>query len=173
MKELLTPRLRLRGFRDQDLPALAAMDRDPEVMRYIRAVGSEEEEIRRSAALIADNQDKPLGVWAIESRDDGSFLGAGMLKPLPESDDVEVGYRLAKAAWGRGIATEAGLRLRDHGFEDLGLEEIVAVTDPDNEASQKVLVKLGLSFQGLRRAHGIDGLHFFLLRRVEWQGRVA
>lgn len=169
MKELLTPRLRLRGFRDDDLPALTAMNRDPEVMRYVRAVGSEEEETRKAAALIAENRDKPLGIWAIEGRDDGAFHGAGILVPLPESDDVEVGYRLAKSAWGRGIATEAARCLRDYGFGEVGLEEIVAVTDPGNAASQKVLAKIGLSFQGLRRAYGVEGLHFFRLTCGDWQ----
>ncbi len=173
MNELLTPRLRLRGFRDDDLPALTAMNRDPEVMRYVRAVGSEEEETRKAAALIAENRGKPLGIWAIEGRDDRAFHGAGMLVPLPESDDIEVGYRLVKTAWGRGFATEAALRLRDHGFGEVGLEEIVAVTDPGNEASKRVLAKIGMSFQGLRRAYGVEGLHFFRLRRGEWQGLVA
>ncbi len=169
MKELLTPRLRLRGFRNDDLADLVAMNRDPEVMRYIRAVGSEEQETRKAAALIADNQDKPLGVWAVEGRDDGRFHGAAMLTRLPESDDIEVGYRLVKAAWGRGIATETALCLRDHGFAHIGLEEIVAVADPGNAASHKVLRKIGLSFQGLRRAYGVEGLYFFGLMRGDWQ----
>ncbi len=170
MRELVTPRLRLRGFRPDDLAALVAMNRDPEVMRYIRAVGGEEEETRKAAALISDNQDKPLGIWAVEGRDDRCFHGAAMLIRLPEGDDIEVGYRLAKAAWGRGIATEAALCLRDHGFEELDLEEIVAVADPGNAASHKVLSKIGLSFRGLRRAYGVDGLHFFGLTRSDWQG---
>ena len=169
MKELLTPRLRLRGFRDDDLPALTAMNRDPEVMRYVRAVGSEEEETRKAAALIAENRDKTLGIWAVEGRDDGAFHGAGMLVPLPESDDVEVGYRLVRSAWGRGIATETAHCLCDYGFGEVGLEEIVAVTDPGNEASKRVLAKIGMSFQGLRRAYGVEGLHFFHLTCGDWQ----
>ncbi|MCG8598363.1 MAG: GNAT family N-acetyltransferase [Kiloniellales bacterium] len=171
MKELLTERLRLRGFRDGDLPALVAMNRDSEVMRYIRTVGSEAEETRKAEALIADNQDEPLGVWAVEGRGDGRFHGAAMLKCLPEAEDVEVGYRLIKNAWGCGIATEAAGRLRDYGFEEIGLEEIVAVADPDNAASHRVLRKIGLSFRGLRRAYGTDGLHFFALTRGDWQDR--
>ncbi len=170
MKELLTPRLRLRGFRNDDLPALVAMNRDPDVMRYIRPVGSEEAETRRAAALIADNQNKPLGVWAVEDCDDRRFHGAAMLIRLPEADDIEVGYRLVKAAWGRGFATEAALCLRDYGFAEIGLEEIVAVADPGNAASHKVLRKIGLSFRGLRRAYGVDGLHFFGLTRSDWHG---
>jgi RimJ/RimL family protein N-acetyltransferase len=170
MKELLTPRLRLRGFRDDDLPALIAMNRDPEVMRYIRAVGSEAEETRKAAAMIADNRDRPLGVWAVEGREDRRFHGAAMLTRLPQAADIEVGYRLVKAAWGRGIATEAAVCLRDHGFEELGLEEIVAVADPGNTSSHRVLRKIGLSFWGLRRAYGVDGLHFFGLTRSDWQG---
>ncbi len=170
MRELLTARLRLRGFRQDDLAALVEMNRDPEVMRYIRAVGSEEEETRKAAALISDNQDRPLGIWAAEDREDRGFLGAAMLIRLPDADDIEVGYRLVKAAWGRGLATEAALCLRDHGFEELGLEEIVAVADPGNTASHKVLRKIGLSFRGLRRAYGVDGLHFFGLTRGDWQG---
>lgn len=169
MKELLTARFRLRGLRDEDLPALVAMNRDPEVMRYVRKPGSDAEERQKAVELIAKYRGEPLGVWAIEGRDDGAYLGNAMLLTLPGSEDIEVGYRLPQSSWGRGIATEAATRLRDYGFEEIGLEEIVAVTDPENAASQHVLRKIGLSFRGLRRAYDTDGLHFFAIRRAEWE----
>ena len=106
MRELLTPRLRLRAWQPSDLPALVAMNRDPEVMRYVRASGSDAEETQRAHDLMAADRGGGLGIWAVEGLEDAVFHGAGMLIPLPGYDDVEVGYRLPQASWGRGIATE-------------------------------------------------------------------
>lgn len=168
MRELLTARLRLRAWRPEDLPALVALNRDPEVMRYVRAVGSEEEETRRARDLIAARYDRGLGIWAVEGREDATFHGAAMLIQLPGHDEIEVGYRLARSSWGRGIATETARCLRDYGFEDAGLDEVVAVADPGNRASHRVLEKTGLSFRGLCRAYGVEGLHLFGLTRADW-----
>ena len=168
MKELLTPRLRLRAWRPSDLPAVVAMNSDPAVMRYVREIGSAAEETRRAHDLMAADRGGGLGIWAVEGLEDAAFHGAGMLIPLPGYDDVEVGYRLPQASWGRGIATEIACRLRDHGFEELGLAEIVAVTAPENRASQRVLQKAGLSFRGLRNAYGVEGLHLFGVARAAW-----
>lgn len=168
LKELLTPRLRLRAWRPSDLPDVLAMNSDPAVMRYVREIGSEAEETQRAHDLMAADRGGGLGIWAVEGREDAAFHGAGMLIPLPGYDDVEVGYRLPQASWGRGIATEIACRLRDYGFGELELTEIVAVTDPGNGASQRVLQKAGLSFRGLRTAYGVEGLHLFGLTREAW-----
>jgi len=80
-----------------------------------------------------------LGFWRVEGRADAAFHGLGALIRMPDGDDVEVAYRLARSAWGRGIATEAAGALVSHALGALALARVVAVTYPDNVASQRVL----------------------------------
>ena len=89
-----------------------------------------------------------LGFWRVESRSDGAFYGLGALLRMPTGDDVELAYRLARPAWGQGIASEAGAALLDHAFGALGLPRVVAVTYPENRPSQRVLQKLGFLSHG-------------------------
>jgi RimJ/RimL family protein N-acetyltransferase len=77
---------------------------------------------------------------------------------------MEIGYRFVRAAWGRGFATEAAAAVLDHGFRALRLDPIVAVSDPDNLASHRVLRKIGLRAAGTARQYGSE-LPFFELRR--------
>lgn len=89
-----------------------------------------------------------LGFWRVESRADGTFYGLGALIRMPTGDDVELAYRLARPAWGQGIAREAGAALLAHAFRTLGLPRVVAVTYPENLRSGRVLDKLGFARQG-------------------------
>ena len=84
------------------------------------------------------------------------------------SAEIEVGFRLRRASWGRGIATEAGARLLAYGFEELGLARIVGVARPENAASIRVLRKLGFAYE---RALVFDGVHWYnvALSRETWQ----
>src|SRR6266478_8906962 len=110
---LETPRLRLRPLAAADLPDLIALDLDPEVMRYVGSpagVKTPEETDARGRARILETErgvNEPLGFWRVETRDDAVFLGVAALIRMPDEQDVEVAYRLARAAWGRGIAREA------------------------------------------------------------------
>jgi RimJ/RimL family protein N-acetyltransferase len=89
-----------------------------------------------------------LGFWRVEGRADSTFYGLGALIRMPTGDDVELAYRLVRAAWGQGIASEAGVALVEYAFTTVGLKRLVAVTYPDNGASQRVLEKLGFARQG-------------------------
>lgn len=114
-----------------------------------------------------------LGFWAIEERDGGRVAGAVILKPLGDTDEIEVGYHLALDSWGRGIATEAAQGALRHGFDTVGLQRIVAVVNEDNAASLRVVAKLGMRHQGRRRHYGFD-LEYFALTRAQWeQARAA
>ncbi len=100
--------------------------------------------------------DPVLGVWAV-CEPDGSPLGTVLLKPIPDSGtdtahDVEVGWHLHPDAWGRGWATEAARTVLDHAFT-AGLDRVVAVTHPDNTASQAVCRRLGMTHRGRTRAY--------------------
>ncbi len=136
----------------------------------VRAAGAARGEARRFIARRWSDDPGAvpgLGVWAVEGRGDGAFHGWAGLIPLDldEGREVQLAYRLARASWGRGLATEAGRALVAHGFGPLALPRIAAVTAPENRASQRVLEKLAFSFAGPRRAYGIDGCLYYVLER--------
>ena len=145
--EIETDRLLLRAFTSADRQPFAAMNADPEVMIYMsRSLDRSGSDL--FLARIQDHWDAHgFGLWAIERRDDGAFLGfAGLSAPSFEAlfmPAVEVGWRLARTAWGHGYATEAGAAALDHGFEALGLAEIVSFTAVCNERSRRVMERLG------------------------------
>ena len=142
---LETLRLRLRPLAATDLADLVRLDLDPEVMRYVGSPAGgktpAETEARARTRLRESEEGtlEPLGLWRIEARADSAFLGIGALLRMPDGADVEVAYRLARVAWGRGFATEAAGALIAHGLHTLGLPRLVAVTYPENHASQRVL----------------------------------
>jgi RimJ/RimL family protein N-acetyltransferase len=103
----------------------------------------------------------------IEEDDTDWDLVAG--EDLPEGE-IEVGYLLKQSAWGKGYATEACTRMLRFAFEQTALQEVVAVTDPENRASQKVLRKCGLIEEGLRRAYAAVCPGFRITRR-QWLER--
>lgn len=153
MITLTTDRLTLRGWRDDDLDILAALNADPEVMRYIRD-GSVHDR-RRSAEglqkMVADWEELGFGLFAVEVRETGVLIGwAGFAVPhfLPEVlPAVEIGWRLHRAFWGQGYATEAAAAAMRFGFLDRGLDRIVSIRQLENVRSERVMEKLGLSRQ--------------------------
>ena len=174
MGEFVTRRLRLRRWRAEDAPRLAALNADAEVMRYIGSgAPAYHEALAEAEAFVAAPPDGPLARWAIEDRADGAFHGWVGLLPFDDTDEVEIAFRLARASWGRGIATEAARRVIDHGFADLHLARIVAVTAPGNRASRRVLEKLGLEHRGHRTAYGVAGCWYCVLTRADWETGTA
>lgn len=166
---LETARLLLDDWRRDDAEPLAAMNADVEVMRHIGAgARSPELALAEARAFLAAGQQGPLGRWAIRDKESGEFLGWVALLPLDGGEEVELAYRLTRRAWGRGIASEAAGRLLRHGFEEIGLRRIVAVTGRANTRSQRVLVKLGFRYQGLRRVYGIDDVWYYDLSARHW-----
>ena len=169
LPELETERLSLRQWSLTDLDAIVAMDRDPEVYRFLEEPGDPDEQRDDMKERILTDFGPGLGTWSIFPRGEpAKFLGCALLSPIDdEGPDVELGFRLVRAAWGRGIASEAGARLVRHGFETIGLEEIIAVTDPDNEGSERTLERLGFKREGWRHAWGYDN-HCFRLPKQRW-----
>ncbi|MFF7726994.1 GNAT family N-acetyltransferase [Streptomyces sp. NPDC008001] len=148
MPELRTERLVLREWRDADLGPWAAMNADPEVREYFPDVLTPE----RSAASAARFQDdlvrRGWGWWALEVAATGEFIGFAGLDAVDEDTPftgVEAGWRLARAAWGHGYATEAARAVVAFGFETLGLPEILAVTTATNLRSQAVMRRIGMT----------------------------
>jgi RimJ/RimL family protein N-acetyltransferase len=167
--ELATARLRLRARSLEDVEANLAMDLDPEVHRHIYLHGPPNPAAHRAdlCAKIASGWPPQGGLWVVEWREQPGFLGWCCLIPLEDSGLIEIGYRYVRAAWGRGVATEAGRAVLDHGFRTLGLDPIVAVTRRENLASRRVLEKLGLRYEGLRFHYGLN-LAFYRLTRAAY-----
>jgi RimJ/RimL family protein N-acetyltransferase len=151
-----TARLVLRARSIDDLDACVAMHADPEVVRYFGGVRPPEDVRAEIAHRIGLRHPAGLGYWTVQQAGTEDFLGWAALIPVEDrGPEIEVGYRLRREAWGRGLGTEAAAALLDHGFGTLGLGEIVAMTHPDNHRSQRVLAKLGFRRAGQRFAWGI------------------
>jgi RimJ/RimL family protein N-acetyltransferase len=181
--ELETDRLLLRPLVENDWEMALETFMDPEVMKFVADVGSEEALAEEMKTAIRRGAGGRIGVWCVLQRETGEKLGTAILLPLPiEEDDtdwslvqedrypdadIEVGYILKRSAWGNGYATEACCRLVQFAFEETELDEIVAVTDPRNAASQEVLRKCGLRDEGLRRAYA-DECPAFRISRQQW-----
>lgn len=149
MAELRTERLLLRQWRVEDLEPFAALNADPETMRYFPAPPSREESDALAERARRHIADEGWGLWAVEVAGAASFIGfVGLARPSFEehfTPAVEVGWRLARRYWGRGFATEAGRAALDYGFGELELDEIVSFTSELNEPSWRVMERLGMS----------------------------
>lgn len=145
-----TERLLLRAWRDDDLDPFAAMGADPEVMRHLGGVSD------RQAArdMIARQQSVEAAqghcFWAIERRDDASFIGFCGLRVgghggTPVTDELEIGWRLARDAWARGYAREAAQACIEWGWDRTDRARITAWTVPANDASWGLMIRLGMT----------------------------
>ncbi|SNS69747.1 Protein N-acetyltransferase, RimJ/RimL family [Streptosporangium subroseum] len=148
--ELGTERLVLRRWREEDLDPLAVIDGDPEVMRFIGdgSVRTREQTATALASMERGWDERGFGIFAVELRETGELAGwAGLAVPgfLPEVlPAVEIGWRLGRRFWGRGIATEAAGEALRFGFTEAGLDRIISICHVDHHASARVMEKLGM-----------------------------
>ncbi|HEV8441010.1 MAG TPA: GNAT family N-acetyltransferase [Methylomirabilota bacterium] len=169
---LETERLWLRRLRPSDEPELIRLDSDADVMRYVGSppgIRPHEETVDRARQRIRADHG-PHGWWLVQGKHDRAFHGLALLLPMPDGDDIELGYRLARASWGQGIATEAASALVEYAFGALVLPRLVAVLYPQNRASRRVLDKLSFVEDGLCEYKGAR-LHRFLLTADTWLAR--
>ena len=148
---LQTERLILRRFTEADADALYELDGDPEVMRFVTGGKSTPRDEIETEVLPAflDYYERfaGFGFWAAIEKSTGEFLGWFHFRPPPSggSDEVELGYRLRRSAWGKGYATEGSRALIRKGFTEFGVERVVAETMAVNIASRRVMEKSGLT----------------------------
>lgn len=149
---LETERLILREWRDEDLEPFAALNADPEVMRHFPAPLSREESDAGAGRIRAHFAASGYGLWAVEVKGGAPFIGfCGLSVPRWEAwftPCVEIGWRLARSAWGFGYATEGAREAARVGFEELGLDEIVSVAVVANARSRAVMDRLGMVQDG-------------------------
>jgi RimJ/RimL family protein N-acetyltransferase len=144
-----TERLRLRAWRAEDLPAYAALNADPAVRRYFPGVLTREESDAQARRLQAHVDAHGFGFWAVEAPGVAPFVGFVGLQRVwfeaPFTPAVEAGWRLTRAFWGRGYATEGARAALAFGFRELGLREIVAFAVAGNAASIRVMERVGMT----------------------------
>jgi len=117
----------------------------------------------RLGEIIARNEQYQgrMGSWPLFLRETDEMVGAILLKPLPGSEQIEVGWHLGRAHWGNGYATEAGLAALDYGYTCLGLSTIYAVVDPGNTPSMAVCRRIGLKHLGRTEQFYERSLEYF------------
>ncbi|KIG17007.1 GCN5-related N-acetyltransferase [Enhygromyxa salina] len=148
-----TARMWLRPVAEADIDALVSLDADPEVMRYISGgapnLRSDYEQGLLARMLV--HADQAFGYFsAFTDAGEGTYLGWFHLRPsVFDSSMLELGYRLRRETWGRGLATEGSLALLDHAFEALGQTVVDACAMPDNAASIAVMRKCGMTYAGM------------------------
>lgn len=149
MTTLRTDRLVLRHWREEDRDPWAALNADPEVRHHFPNVldraGSDAEFDRHAERL----ERRGWGLWAVEVVRGESFIGfIGLSEALfeaPFNPSVEIGWRLARSAWGRGYAPEGARAVVDHAFGELGLDELLSFTAVGNAPSRRVMEKIGMT----------------------------
>ena len=180
---LETERMVLREFTADDVDLLVELDSDPQVMFFInggRATPRAEVETGMIPYLLANYRSGTgYGLWAAEDRSTGEFLGWFHLRPGDEDGptEPELGYRLRRTFWGRGLASEGSRALVDHAFREVGATRVRAETMAVNHASRRVMENAGLRFVRSFFADWPDkipgdehGDVEYALTRQEWSG---
>jgi RimJ/RimL family protein N-acetyltransferase len=164
-----TPRLRLREWRWEDIDEMARIYTMPEVERFLGPWDPAETE-EQVAFLVAHWDHEGFGAWAVEERETGRFIGRiGLLRHVDwPGEPVEVGWTLDRTVWRRGLATEGGEASLRYGFEVLGLDRILSITDRNNAASRRVMEKLGLTHRGQRFWRERDHV-WYAIERDRWK----
>jgi ribosomal-protein-alanine N-acetyltransferase len=171
LAEVETARLRLRRFTADDFEQLSTLQRDPDVMRYLgTGQPREESQIRAGLEMLVESwRGRAFGMWAVELKERaGAVLGWCGLKPLEGGEEIEVSYGFGKTYWGQGIATEAARESVRFGFEDGGLERIVAVAYHSNAGSRRVMEKIGMKHVRDGFFYGAN-MVYYAITRAEFQ----
>ncbi|MGF1480775.1 MAG: GNAT family N-acetyltransferase [Cyanophyceae cyanobacterium] len=144
-----TLRLALRYFEEQDLDSLSAILADPEVMQF-SAVGpmarAQTQEFLRE--ILASYQQQGYGLYAATHQEQQLIGYCGLIRQVVDGNqEIEVGYRLARFYWGKGLATEAATAVRDYGLHQRGFKRLISMIDPNNYRSIRVAEKIGMEYE--------------------------
>jgi ribosomal-protein-alanine N-acetyltransferase len=165
-RRLETPRLHLHPCAQGDQAELHRLFRDPQVRRFLW----DDREIEESttSSVIEDSTRsfaaRGFGQWLLRERAGGGVVGFCGLRPVDEGPEIEILYGLWPSQWKRGLAGEAARTVLAHAFGALGLERVAGRVDTPNQASARVLERLGMHFEGERLVHGRPTLHYGISR---------
>jgi len=172
---LTTERLALRRFTADDIDWLAELYRDADVTRYLGGLRDRRgaEELLNVRILQYYDLHPGLGIWMTVERTTNERIGYHLLNHIQGETIIQIGYGLAKAAWGKGFGTEMAAAVLRYGFVDLKLPRVAGITHIDNVASQRVLQKIGLHSRGTRffphPAYAANGpMAFFEREATDW-----
>ena len=168
-----TERLKIRRYTRDDLDELIEMRTDPEVYRYLG--GPERQnaaEITKRLDFYIDCYEKlGFGMSAMIWKETGETIGGGGLQPLEDSGEIEVGYSLKKRFWRMGIGYECANAWLKYGFENAGLERIVAVADADNIGSWRIMEKCGMTFEKYETHYNMECKFYAISKEEFTKGR--
>lgn len=182
---LRSDRLLLRRWRDADLEPFAGLNADPQVMEHLPAPLTRAESDTMAGRADAAFGEHGFGLWAVEIAARGEFIGfTGLWVPSFEAHfttrlhpATEVGWRLARRAWGYGYASEAARAALGFGFREAGLSEIVSFTSPANARSEAVMRRVGMTHDaaddfdhpGLPAGHRLRRHALYRITAAGWQ----
>lgn len=150
MLPLTTKRLIIRYLRPKDEEPLLRVFGDPEVMRFGDGVQSREWIHNWLQESLHQYEERDYGPYAVTQAESQELLGYCGLFYFPDVNgqpEIEIGYRFARVAWGKGYATEAAIAVKEYAFSSLGIQRLIAVIDPSNIASVRVAKKLGMKYE--------------------------
>lgn len=172
---LVTERLLMRDIMDSDVQAMFAMDSDPDVHVFLgnKPISTMEEATKIINNIQQQYRDNGIGRWAVVEKESGAFIGWSGFRLITDvvndkTNYYDLGYRFLKRYWGQGYASEAAIASLNHGFQNLGFDEIVGIADVNHSASNIILAKSGL----IKRNEFFyeEVLHnFYTLTKTEWQ----
>jgi ribosomal-protein-alanine N-acetyltransferase len=146
---LETPRLVLREFADdfRDLAALNEIQSDPDHMRFYPHPFSVDESRNWIARMLREYEERGFGLWVVEDRETGEFLGSvgPMLQTVDDDQEIELGWSVTPRRAREGIASEAAAACRDYCFDVLGLDHLIALVRPENTPSRGVAERIGMA----------------------------
>jgi RimJ/RimL family protein N-acetyltransferase len=166
-----TDRLLLRPWREEDVSGVKAVYCDPEVRRFTGGALASEKMADYVQRLIEADARGDLRLLPLVEKNTGAIVGSCGLQPLEGGPEVEIGWMLARDAWGNGYATEMSLAVLRYGLDELGLGRIYATIDQRNARSVAVVNRLGMWFEKVARIYKRDML-LYSATRGTWKMRV-
>lgn len=166
-----TARLVIRSFEDRDSGRWFSMVNEPEFRRYLPPAPAPTADafLARVGRYRELECERGLGLWAVELKASGVFIGQCGLQPIEATGpEVELAYHFTRLSWGNGYATEAAIGSLARGFGSAELEEVIAVVMPQNIASWRVVEKAGMEYVGLASYYGLAGLKKYRADRSNW-----
>lgn len=154
----------MRSLQLSDLDTLAAIWSDREVTRFLpsRGIPIPKEDVKKSIESFVQHWQRGYGIWAIVQQDLSKMIGYCGLRYLNELNEVELLYGLAKTYWGRGIITQAAKASISYGFDVANINKIIAMVLPDNDASKRVIEKVGFHYEKQIHIFNLDVLYYSL-----------